>query len=154
MQVIGAVLAGVGTAGTIVATRTIQLPFDERAQLSLRQEQVHIFTDEGTPLMRERAQQTQPGMWVEGFFFDDTKLKDKRELNVHDLDEVSAQVAEHEGGYTPFTVDVTDDGIKILGDGALTKPLVVHAAKFSESAAAKIAAELSGAPRKALYGSD
>ena len=33
-----------------------------------------------------------------------------------------------------------DDGVKILGDGELTKPLVVHAAKFSESAAAKIAA--------------
>ena len=33
-----------------------------------------------------------------------------------------------------------DDGIKILGDGELTKPLTVHAAKFSESAAAKIAA--------------
>src|SRR3954471_23093606 len=33
-----------------------------------------------------------------------------------------------------------DDGIKILGDGALTKPLTVHAAKFSASAAAKIAA--------------
>ena len=33
-----------------------------------------------------------------------------------------------------------DDGVKILGDGALTKPLIVHAAKFSASAAAKIAA--------------
>jgi large subunit ribosomal protein L15 len=33
-----------------------------------------------------------------------------------------------------------DDGIKILGDGALTKPLTVHAARFSASAAAKIAA--------------
>jgi large subunit ribosomal protein L15 len=33
-----------------------------------------------------------------------------------------------------------DDGVKILGDGALTKPLTVHAAKFSASAAAKIAA--------------
>ncbi|MDR3635732.1 MAG: 50S ribosomal protein L15 [Isosphaeraceae bacterium] len=33
-----------------------------------------------------------------------------------------------------------DDGIKILGDGELTKPLTVHATKFSESAAAKIAA--------------
>jgi large subunit ribosomal protein L15 len=32
-----------------------------------------------------------------------------------------------------------DDGIKILGDGALTRPLTVHAAKFSGSAAAKIA---------------
>jgi len=33
-----------------------------------------------------------------------------------------------------------DDGVKILGDGDLTKPLTVHAAKFSASAAAKIAA--------------
>lgn len=33
-----------------------------------------------------------------------------------------------------------DDGVKILGDGTLTKPLTIHARKFSESAAAKIAA--------------
>ena len=33
-----------------------------------------------------------------------------------------------------------DDGVKILGDGELTKPFTVHAHKFSESAAAKIAA--------------
>jgi large subunit ribosomal protein L15 len=33
-----------------------------------------------------------------------------------------------------------DDGVKILGDGDLTKALTVHAAKFSASAAAKIAA--------------
>src|SRR3954452_20432948 len=33
-----------------------------------------------------------------------------------------------------------DDGIKILGDGNVTKSFVVHAEKFSESAAAKIAA--------------
>ncbi len=32
------------------------------------------------------------------------------------------------------------DGIKILGDGAISKPLEVHATKFSESAAQKIAA--------------
>ena len=32
------------------------------------------------------------------------------------------------------------DGIKILGNGALTKPLQVHATKFSESATTKIAA--------------
>jgi large subunit ribosomal protein L15 len=32
------------------------------------------------------------------------------------------------------------DGIKVLGDGILTKPLDVHATKFSGSAAAKIAA--------------
>jgi large subunit ribosomal protein L15 len=33
-----------------------------------------------------------------------------------------------------------DDGVKILGDGALTKPLTVSAAKFSASAVAKITA--------------
>ena len=33
-----------------------------------------------------------------------------------------------------------DDGVKILGDGEVTKALTVHAQKFSESAAAKIAA--------------
>jgi large subunit ribosomal protein L15 len=33
-----------------------------------------------------------------------------------------------------------DDGIKILGDGEITKSFTVHATKFSESAAAKIAA--------------
>jgi large subunit ribosomal protein L15 len=33
-----------------------------------------------------------------------------------------------------------DDGVKILGDGTLTKSLTVRAAKFSASAAAKIAA--------------
>ena len=39
--------------------------------------------------LRARAQQTPAGMWVEGFFFDDTKLKDNRPLNRHDLDKVS-----------------------------------------------------------------
>jgi large subunit ribosomal protein L15 len=33
-----------------------------------------------------------------------------------------------------------DDGVKILGDGEVTKPLTVHAHKFSESAVAKITA--------------
>jgi large subunit ribosomal protein L15 len=33
-----------------------------------------------------------------------------------------------------------DDGVKILGDGEVTKPLTVHAHKFSGSAAAKLAA--------------
>jgi len=41
--------------------------------------------------LRARASQTPPGTWVEGYFFDDTKVKDKRELNVHDLDKVSDQ---------------------------------------------------------------
>jgi large subunit ribosomal protein L15 len=33
-----------------------------------------------------------------------------------------------------------DDGVKILGDGEVTKAFTVHAAKFSESAVSKIAA--------------
>lgn len=33
-----------------------------------------------------------------------------------------------------------DDGVKILGDGELTKPLTIHAQKFSGSAVAKLEA--------------
>ena len=36
-----------------------------------------------------RAQTLPPGTWVEGYFFDDTKLSDGRELTRGDLDEVS-----------------------------------------------------------------
>ena len=52
-----------------------------------------------------RAQQTPPGYWVAGFFYDDTKVKDKRQVNVHDLDTVSKQhpvVVRHRGGHTAF----------------------------------------------------
>ena len=55
--------------------------------------------------LRARAKQTPPGMWVEGFFHDDTKLKDKRPLNVRDLDQVSTEhpvVVQHRGGHTSF----------------------------------------------------
>src|SRR5205823_8476956 len=41
--------------------------------------------------LRAKARETPPGTWVEGYFFDDTKVKDKRALNVHDLDEVSKE---------------------------------------------------------------
>jgi predicted amidohydrolase YtcJ len=40
--------------------------------------------------LRAKARETPPGMWVEGYFFDDTKVKDNRLINVHDLDQVSA----------------------------------------------------------------
>ncbi len=33
-----------------------------------------------------------------------------------------------------------DDGVKILGDGEISKPLTIHAQKFSQSAVAKIQA--------------
>jgi predicted amidohydrolase YtcJ len=55
--------------------------------------------------LRAKAQQTPPGTWVEGYFFDDTKLKDKRPLNVHDLDRVSTEhpvAVNHRGGHTSF----------------------------------------------------
>ena len=55
--------------------------------------------------LRAKAQATPAGTWVEGFFFDDTKLKDGRALNVHDLDRVSTEhpvVVHHRGGHTSF----------------------------------------------------
>jgi predicted amidohydrolase YtcJ len=55
--------------------------------------------------LRAKAQQTPAGTWVEGYFFDDTKLKDKRELNARDLDQVSREhpvVVRHRGGHTSF----------------------------------------------------
>jgi len=55
--------------------------------------------------LRAKAKETPAGQWVEGYFFDDTKVKDKRELNVHDLDEVSKEhpvVVQHRGGHTSF----------------------------------------------------
>jgi predicted amidohydrolase YtcJ len=55
--------------------------------------------------LRAKAQQTPPGTWIEGFFFDDTKVKDNRQLNLHDLDLVSKDhpvVVEHRGGHTGY----------------------------------------------------
>ena len=55
--------------------------------------------------LRAKAQQTPPGTWVEGFFFDDTKVKDKRPLHIRDLDQVSKDhpvVVRHRGGHTSF----------------------------------------------------
>jgi predicted amidohydrolase YtcJ len=55
--------------------------------------------------LRARAQKTPPGDWVDGYFFDDTKVKDKRALNVHDLDQVSKDhpvAVHHRGGHTTY----------------------------------------------------
>jgi predicted amidohydrolase YtcJ len=55
--------------------------------------------------LKAKARQTPPGTWVEGYFFDDTKVKDGRALNVHDLDLVSKDhpvVVQHRGGHTSF----------------------------------------------------
>jgi len=55
--------------------------------------------------LRAKAAQTPPGIWVEGYFFDDTKVKDNRPLNLHDLDKVSKDhpvAVHHRGGHTAF----------------------------------------------------
>lgn len=55
--------------------------------------------------LRARAKQTPPATWVQGYFFDDTKLKDNRPLNRHDLDKVSTELpvaVRHRGGHTSF----------------------------------------------------
>ena len=55
--------------------------------------------------LRTKARTLAPGMWVEGFFHDDTKVKDKRRLTIRDLDQVSTEhpvVVRHRGGHTAF----------------------------------------------------
>ena len=55
--------------------------------------------------LKAKAKTTPPGTWVEGYFFDDTKLKDKRPLNMQDLDQVSTEhpvAVQHRGGHTTF----------------------------------------------------
>lgn len=55
--------------------------------------------------LRTKAATTPAGTWLEGYFHDDTKLEDKRPLNVHDLDRVSTEhpvVVQHRGGHTSF----------------------------------------------------
>jgi predicted amidohydrolase YtcJ len=55
--------------------------------------------------LRERAAKTPPDYWVEGFFYDDTKVKDNRPLTRADLDRVSTEhpvVVRHRGGHTSY----------------------------------------------------
>jgi predicted amidohydrolase YtcJ len=55
--------------------------------------------------LKVRAAKTPANGWVEGYFFDDTKVKDNREINVHDLDKVSTTqpvAVHHRGGHTSY----------------------------------------------------
>ncbi len=55
--------------------------------------------------LRAKARETPAGTWVNGYFFDDTKVKDNRLINVHDLDQVSQEhpvAVHHRGGHTSF----------------------------------------------------
>lgn len=64
-----------------------------------------VTIDDIVTKLREKARTLPPGTWVEGYFFDDTKLKDKRPLTRHDLDRVSTEhpvSVRHRGGHTSF----------------------------------------------------
>ncbi|WP_395671864.1 amidohydrolase [Phenylobacterium sp.] len=55
--------------------------------------------------LRAKAQQTPPDYWIEGYFYDDTKVRDGREINRFDLDKVSTThpvVVRHRGGHTSY----------------------------------------------------
>ena len=55
--------------------------------------------------LRERANQTRPGQWVQGFKFDDTKTVESRMLLREDLDEVSTEhpiLVAHRGSHLFF----------------------------------------------------
>ena len=55
--------------------------------------------------LKERAAKTPPGQWVQGMFYDDTKVKDGRPLTRTDLDRVSRVhpvAVTHRGGHTIF----------------------------------------------------
>ena len=55
--------------------------------------------------LKERAAKTPPGEWVQGMFYDDTKVKDGRPLTRADLDRVSSVhpvAVIHRGGHTVF----------------------------------------------------
>jgi predicted amidohydrolase YtcJ len=55
--------------------------------------------------LKAKAAKLPADTWVEGYFFDDTKVKDNREVNVHDLDKVSTTqpvCVHHRGGHTSY----------------------------------------------------
>jgi predicted amidohydrolase YtcJ len=55
--------------------------------------------------LKAKARTLPPGTWVEGYFFDDTKVKDGRLIDRRDLDQVSSEhpvAVRHRGGHTSF----------------------------------------------------
>jgi predicted amidohydrolase YtcJ len=64
-----------------------------------------VTIDSVVDKLRAKAKEAPAGTWVDGYFFDDTKVKDHRLLDVHDLDRVSKEhpvVVHHRGGHTSF----------------------------------------------------
>ena len=65
--------------------------------------------------LKERAAKTPPGEWVQGFYYDDTKVKDGRQITRADLDRVSTDhpvVVLHRGGHTAF---VNSEAFQLAG---------------------------------------
>ncbi len=55
--------------------------------------------------LKAKAATTPAGFWIEGFFYDDTKVRDGRAINLHDLDRVSTEhpvAVHHRGGHTMY----------------------------------------------------
>jgi predicted amidohydrolase YtcJ len=55
--------------------------------------------------LKAKASTLPPGTWIEGYFYDDTKVKDGRLITARDLDRVSTEhpvMVEHRGGHTAF----------------------------------------------------
>jgi predicted amidohydrolase YtcJ len=62
-----------------------------------------VTIDDIVAKLKVRAQTTPAGYWVEGDFFDDTKVKDGKPLTMRDLDRVSTDLpvaVNHRGGHT------------------------------------------------------
>jgi large subunit ribosomal protein L15 len=75
-------------------------------------------------------------------FFNGAFKKDYAIVNLSSLDacyEAGAVIDEAALRARGLVKGRHDDGVKILGDGEITKAFTVHATKFSESAASKIA---------------
>ena len=65
--------------------------------------------------LKAKAATTPAGTWVDGYFHDDTKLKDGRQLTVDDLDKISSVhpvMVRHRGGHTVF---VNSFALKLAG---------------------------------------
>ena len=65
----------------------------------------YVTIDSVVEKLKAKAQKTPIGYWVEGYFLDDTKLKDKRALTIRDLDRISSEhpvAVHHRGGHTSF----------------------------------------------------
>jgi large subunit ribosomal protein L15 len=75
--------------------------------------------------------------FVNGRFRKDYAIVNLEKLDVFEAGATVDEAAMREKGVVKGR---HDDGVKILGDGALTKALHVHAAKFSEGAKTKLLA--------------